>query len=235
MTAKPDAEAIVRLWERGEREHPIDRALTILTAFHDLPRGELARLDVGRRDALLFAGRARLFGAEIEGFAECPRCRCAIEVSMTAPEFGVEASRDGDGWACIAVEGQTVEVRLPTSIDLAAIAGCHDVEEARDRLRERCIRGPLANEESILAVAEREIAERAGAAAMTVDLECPACVHRWPLDFDIAAFLWEELRVRARRLLREVDALARRYGWSEREILALSDARRRHYLELVHE
>lgn len=152
---------------------------------------------------------------------------------MTAPEFDAEANGDGDGWDRIAVEGQTLDFRLPTSFDLAAIAGCHDVEEARDRLHERCIRGPLANDEPILAAAEREIAERAGAAAMTVDLECPACIHRWSLDFDIAAFFWEELRVRARRLLREVDALARRYGWSERDILALSDARRRDYLELA--
>jgi len=36
-----------------------------------------------------------------------------------------------------------------------------------------------------------------------------------------------------RRLLVEVHALASAYGWSEQEILSLSDARRRLYLEMV--
>jgi hypothetical protein len=34
-------------------------------------------------------------------------------------------------------------------------------------------------------------------------------------------------------LLREIEALARAYGWSEREILDLSPQRRHTYLELV--
>jgi hypothetical protein len=37
----------------------------------------------------------------------------------------------------------------------------------------------------------------------------------------------------ARRLLREVDALARVYGWSEAAILALPATRRQAYLEIV--
>ena len=39
--------------------------------------------------------------------------------------------------------------------------------------------------------------------------------------------------VRARRLLDEVHALARSYSWSERQILELSEVRRRAYLERV--
>ena len=51
--------------------------------------------------------------------------------------------------------------------------------------------------------------------------------------FDVPAYLWEELDVRARRLLDEVHALARSYGWAEREILALSEVRRNAYLDRV--
>ena len=47
------------------------------------------------------------------------------------------------------------------------------------------------------------------------------------------AFLWDEVDVRARRLLDEVHALAGAYGWSEQRILALSEARRRAYLDRV--
>ena len=38
---------------------------------------------------------------------------------------------------------------------------------------------------------------------------------------------------RAKRLLMDVHLLARAYGWSEAEVLALSPARRRFYLEMV--
>ena len=40
-------------------------------------------------------------------------------------------------------------------------------------------------------------------------------------------FAWREIEILAGQLLRYVDVLARRYGWSEQEILALSPAQRR--------
>ena len=45
--------------------------------------------------------------------------------------------------------------------------------------------------------------------------------------------LWSELQSRAERLLLDVDALARAYGWTEPEILALSSTRRAAYLQLT--
>jgi hypothetical protein len=53
------------------------------------------------------------------------------------------------------------------------------------------------------------------------------------LLFDIGEFFWTEIAVQAQRLLREIDALARAYGWTEREILSLPGQRRQAYLELV--
>ncbi len=41
------------------------------------------------------------------------------------------------------------------------------------------------------------------------------------------------MEARAKRLLSEVHALASAYGWSEREILGLSVARREFYLGMV--
>jgi hypothetical protein len=70
-------------------------------------------------------------------------------------------------------------------------------------------------------------------AEVLLDLACPACDHRWPLLFDATAYLWAEIAVHARRLLREVHLLARAYGWREADVLALSAARRSYYLDLV--
>jgi hypothetical protein len=70
-------------------------------------------------------------------------------------------------------------------------------------------------------------------AEVLLDLRCPLCAHSWQALFDIASFLWMEISAHARRLLREVDALARAYGWGEAEILGLSATRRQAYLELI--
>jgi hypothetical protein len=68
---------------------------------------------------------------------------------------------------------------------------------------------------------------------MLVGLTCPECGHSWETVFDIVTFLWSEVTAYARRLLHEVATLAHSFGWRESEILELTAARRRHYLELA--
>jgi hypothetical protein len=46
-------------------------------------------------------------------------------------------------------------------------------------------------------------------------------------------YLWTEISVAAQRLLIDVHALARAYGWDQDDILGMSSARRRFYLEVV--
>ncbi len=53
------------------------------------------------------------------------------------------------------------------------------------------------------------------------------------MPFDILSYLWTEIEDWAQRLLVDVHTLAVSYGWSERDILALSPRRRRMYLELL--
>jgi hypothetical protein len=47
------------------------------------------------------------------------------------------------------------------------------------------------------------------------------------------SFVWAELEAQAHRLLHEIDVLARAYGWSEPEVLALGERRRAAYVSLV--
>ena len=68
---------------------------------------------------------------------------------------------------------------------------------------------------------------------MLIDLECSACGRRWQVVLDIESFLWTKFGGLARRLLREVHALARAYGWREPDILAMSATRRHYYLEMA--
>ena len=51
--------------------------------------------------------------------------------------------------------------------------------------------------------------------------------------FDIGAFFWSEIDAWAGRILQQVHVLASAYGWSERDVLALSPVRRQLYLGMV--
>ena len=136
----------------------------------------------------------------------------------------------------MAVDG--LRFRLPTSRDLACVAGQQDADAAALVVLERCLVAPdpggvLAESELAPYLEQVEAAfEQADPwAELGLEFECEACGHAWTAPFDIAAFVWEEIEARARGLLDEIHLLAGAYGWSERAILGLSEARRAAYLE----
>jgi hypothetical protein len=227
--APPGAEAILQIWERGRREHPVDRALTILAVLSGRPRRALAAISVERRDSLLLQWRSRIFGDSLAGYAACPRCGCGVDVSLTPVGLAEAEER-----FVVQVCGRPLAVRLPTSLDLAAITGCESVEAASRMLVSLCVEDSHALDTEVVAAAiDAELDRRTGISAGAVALTCPDCGHGWNVQIDVAAFAWREIELLAGQLLRYVDVLARRYGWSEQEILALSPARRRFYLELA--
>jgi hypothetical protein len=84
-----------------------------------------------------------------------------------------------------------------------------------------------------MAEAGQALAEADPLAETLLKLRCAVCSHEWQEPLDIADYLWSEIEARARRLLIEVHSLASAYGWSEADILALSEPRRRLYLDMV--
>ena len=62
---------------------------------------------------------------------------------------------------------------------------------------------------------------------------CGECGRHWDTTFDIASFLWTEICAAVERLLGDVHVLARAYGWSEAEVLAVGPRRRQYYLQAV--
>ena len=125
---------------------------------------------------------------------------------------------------------------------MARLATLADAASARGALIEACVVEartgdaavpPDALPDDVIARVAQAMAEADPQAAPVVALGCPSCGHAWEAGFDIAAFLCRELDAWARRLLLDVHVLARRYGWTEGDVLALSPARRRAYLELA--
>lgn len=238
------ATALLRVWEVGLGQHPVERALTVLAAaLPERSPDDLAALSVGRRDAHLLGVRALTFGEHLAGQADCPACgeRLAFEVAA-ADLLTPGVDHPAPPPQPLAVGEYELAFRPPTSDDLRAIIPCGDVAAARWLLARRCVlratrRGedaaPEELPEGVVAALAAALAEHDAQADVQLALACPACAERWSPPFDAEAFLWAEIAAQAKRLLREVHTLARAYGWREAEILALSAARRQSYLELV--
>lgn len=243
-----DAPQILNLWEEGRTLHPIDRALTLLTAaFPGVAWETLAALPIGERDAALLELRRDLFGNQLEGDSQCSSCGRQVEFQADIAELLASANRDlysgNRGGTLRLPEGRSLEFRLPDSVDLSLLVGADSPEGARRLLAERCLAmggegsdagggaEPLTDE--VIAALSVAMEECDPLADIQFDLACPDCGSRWSVTLDILSWLWEELAREAHRLLRDVHVLARAYGWSEQSILGLSPARRKTYIEMI--
>jgi hypothetical protein len=232
----PAQSELLEIWERGAGEGVSGRALALAGgAAPGISGDDFARMPVGRRDAALIELRQRLFGDHFTGITSCPSCGEEIELTFEASEVRREAARIET--ATVVAGEYEIDVRLPSSADLAAIEPLRDLAAARTALLERCItRAPLPLEamppEVIDAIAER-MSELDPQADVSFDVDCPSCAHAWREPFDVVTFLWTELSAWARRLLADVHTLASAYGWSERDILGLSPVRRAAYIEML--
>jgi hypothetical protein len=235
---------VIWLWEATQQAPAAGQALAMLAAaFPAHVPDEPERLSLTRRDGLLCALHRQLAGNRLDAAADCPSCTAALEFSLDAAGLIADGVLDkADRTWQTDFDGVTLEYRLPDSTDLAVIATCADVPSARRTLLARCVvtatrDGAVlaldAIPEAALQAVAAQIDEHSAGADTTIALTCPDCGHTWDVALEIERFVWSQLDARARRLLHEVDALARAYGWREADILAMSATRRRYYLEMV--
>ncbi|HZN19360.1 MAG TPA: hypothetical protein VFB84_14465 [Micromonosporaceae bacterium] len=200
-------------------------------------------LPVGRRDALLLRLYAAMFADRLDGLSRCPQCATTVELAASCAVLLAAAPPDpGARVEPVVHAGHTVRWRLPDTRDLVAIGGCADPADGADLLLDRCVveagtaHGPVVPADlpaGVRAAVAQAMAAADPLAEVTFALDCPQCSARWESPLDVGEFVWARLRARADQLMREVDALARAYGWPEAEILGLSADRRAAYLRLV--
>lgn len=234
------ASDILRIWEYGQDKHPIDGALDLLmVALPEMAWADLAILPVGRRDAALFALREQCFGRTLVGRASCPVCSTNVEIPVDLANFRLEPPKPMD---VLETDGYTLKFRLPHSRDMAAVARSGGRSEGLTVLLGRCLLDaqkdglPTAPEELPVSVIDQlaeAMAEQDPLGEVLLDVVCSNCKHTWQRLLDIVSILRTELFAEAARLFGEVDALARAYGWSEIDILAMSRKRRQRYLAQV--
>jgi hypothetical protein len=238
------AEELLALWERAAATGPIDRPRVLLAAARpEWPEAALDRVGLGQREAWLLDLRRRLFGDRLRGVVTCPDCASELAVSLTSDAVVFDAPRmdiDGCRPVTVTARGYVVEGHTPDAADLAAAATAGDVLAIRAALVARCVRSATRDAEpvdprelpdEVIAALGAAIVQADPQAELLLDVVCALCGRRWAAMLDAAAFLWKEIDTAARRLLDEVATLARAFGWSEGEVLALSPTRRRTYVE----
>jgi hypothetical protein len=232
--ADRSAARLLDAWDWGQGVHSVDRALRLVAvARPEVPSGQLAEMGLGECNDSLLALHQQFFGDGLPCAADCPACTERVEFDLSAADLRRETS--AAGFAEVVFGAQTLRIRQLNSHDLAAVVEVATPGEARLLLAQRCVLDPVdvdLSEELVQALAE-QLAVMDQCAEALVDLTCPGCGCAWQRALDVAAYVWREISAEALRLLHEVHTLARAYGWSEADILALSASRRRAYVELA--
>jgi len=227
---------LLDVWERGIRLHPLDRALLLLAmALPETPSAELADWPLGRRNRALAKIRCDCFGPNLKGWLACPHCGEKLEFQMNAQSLiQNDPEKRDDSGVPLNINGLTF--RLPTSRDLALAAKESDPAKGAARIAESCRKGPPATRDwstdELSAIGE-SMALADPLAETRLAFRCPGCEEEWEETLDISSFCWTEIEARARRILMAIHTLASAYGWSESEILSLSETRRAWYLEMA--
>ncbi|MEG9436334.1 hypothetical protein JAO29_09175 [Edaphobacter sp. HDX4] len=208
----------------------------LLAACAETEPASLDELSIGERDTRLLRLRELTFGPRLAGVTDCPNCDGRLELEFDVGQMN--AIQPSSAPRFLEHSGYEIEFRLPNSHDLRAARAVSDAAYARVILFERCTKCPLPLDE-----APAEVIEAVASAMSLADpqgdlriaLECPICRCSWEEIFDIASFLWHEVRALAMRIAYEVHQLASAYGWSEVDIVAMSSRRRQIYLEMLAE
>jgi hypothetical protein len=235
------ATELLDVWEQGERQHALDRALTLLgITCPEKKLSELRQLSIGQRDALLLVLRQLTFGPQLEAYTECPACGAQQEFAVNIEELLRGHTHLESSEQAAKVEGFLIRFRLPNSSDLAECINSDSV--AGKELLKRCVLSITRHNkavafeelpETVNSALETRISELDPLSEVQITLNCTECGHRLTMFLDILSFFWGELREQVKRLLNQVYVLARHYGWREADILTMSPWRRQYYLDMV--
>lgn len=237
------AAELLNVWEWGLSQSSIQRALILLkAAYPECSSEELASLRIGQRDGLLLTLRERIFGSQLVCLAVCSGCGDRLELTFSVSDIRTAPETEPASNLVAKVEDYEVQYRVPTSLDLGAVAGQSDLTAMRQQLLNRCLiavhykdKDLAVNDlpEGVVRTVLAEMAQADPQADVQLALSCPACNHQWQETFDVVSFFWTEIHAWARRLLQEVHTLASTYSWQEADILAMSPQRRQFYLEMI--
>jgi hypothetical protein len=195
-----------------------------------------ADLVASDRDRLLAAVYESAFGDRIESTLICAQCSQPFDLDFSLRKVIDAVERKTAAGDLTALGDGNFETkdgkrfRLPTGHDELELAGFRS-EAVQALLLRRCAESSEWSEES---EAFEEFLE---SVAPLLDLElvapCAECHHVHTVQFDIQTYVLGAIISERRRLLLEINRLARTYSWSLEEILSLRRRDRRQFVELI--
>lgn len=225
------AAQLVDLSERGRAGGTASRAAMLIAAAHpELSPERIRALRLSDCDRMLAAIRSATFGPRLDAQQACSACAEPFEIALDlAALFCARASTD-----LLAERPASPGSMRPLNLgDLAAVERERDPARIAARLAERVVARDEAGQALDLAAISAALEQADPDADVSIETTCPACGVEQQLSIDVGAYLWEEIAIRAPRILRDVAELAQIYHWSERDILAMSGQRRAFYLSVA--
>ena len=209
--------------------------------------GAVRNLLVGDREFLVIKLRQMTAGDNLDLQLSCPNQACGklMDLSFSLADMPIEERPvDSRLFELRTADGDEIVFSLPTEADQEALVARADHSDVVYHLLARCIQriGPLERPdphviaslpESIRTQIEERMRELSPDVTAEVEGICPECAALFSHPFDLSSMLLAELIGNRRVLEREVHFLSWHYHWSEREILSMTRAKRRRYVDLV--
>lgn len=211
---------------------------------------QCAALSVGDRERLLLAVCTMAAGTRIDLVADCPCCAARLEIALPLRDMLDRETAESEADRALLVSTSDgdwrVETRLPNGADQerCATTALADPHRAAHDLVAGCVRRLVDPEGRPVAaidlpaafepILSMEFEKADDMADLSAAMVCPDCGTAFDAAIDGLGLLRAALG-QAHGILGDVYRMARRYHWSEREILALTRIRRKRYLALADE
>lgn len=228
--ASLSAARLLALWEPSSAAPAHQRLEPLVAALF---AGEAVERDtLGGRNRRLLALHADLNDAPIEARLRCGRCGTDNAFAVPAAEILACPVPDPAARAIVRSGNRRLAFRLPRMEDLKAAAG--DPDDALALIVARCrIGGTGSVPAAVVARLAARFEALDPAARILVDLACAECAAPLRASVDLAEFVAADIDRLIDRLQREIHVIARAYGWTESEILAVPAGRRRRYVAMI--
>jgi hypothetical protein len=193
-------------------------------------------LTAADRDLLLAAVYERAFGDRIESTLTCARCGQPFDLHFSLRQLISAAHAKTSQSECRALGDGSFETsggarfRLPTGKDELALAGMPP-DEIESVLFQRCTQSSSWPEGQTNF--EQLLEQVAPLLHLELIARCAECGHVHTVQFDIQSYVLNAIVAERRRLLLEINRIAKAYGWTLDEILSLSRSDRRQIVEII--
>ncbi len=243
MISDITVDSLMTLMEAGANRSSLERGqLLLVWGYREQGWQELAALSLGRRARCLLDLRRSFFGKDVTLSGHCRRCGASFEFATDVDEILSADNRTESVRVKVPVGDLELEARPLTAPDIAAFPDLDSDQEKCAYLAFQSLVAVRKTDGTVLEVSDPAQMQPDWVAALggiledqdplssiVFCLDCADCGNSWRAHFDIADLLWEELESEHAMVLEEIHLLARHYGWTEADIVAIPPVRRRAY------